>query len=544
LLGSLLIISVVAGFAVSRIIRVMDDTVADVLRIEQRITLATRWRGAAETAVTMVVGGAVTSDAVLAQQYDAQVKEITKRIGKFQDEIIKATSDPEEEAALEKISAEYKQILQATVKAWDLKGQGDIVEVQNFADDELTPLVKKYLESQDRFIQVLAGHSQKVRDQAQAQRSRLIGFIWVTAAIVLALVLWLARLLVASIAEPLQRAMAAMDAIAAGDLAQEIRVARQDEFGSMLQSLGRMAAHLRTVVGEVRQGVDMVTTAAHEIASGNNDLSMRTEQAAANLQETAASMEQLTATVTQASETALQANRLAGNAAQAAEKGGEVVGMVVASMRQITDSSRRINDIIGVIDGIAFQTNILALNAAVEAARAGEQGRGFAVVAAEVRSLAQRSAEAAKEIKGLIGTSVRNVDEGSAQVEQAGQSMHDIVASVRQVSGLIAEITASSAEQRDGIGQVNQAVSSLDQMTQQNAALVEQSSAAAVAMREQARRLAEVVAVFNVGGGGEAPSRHAADGRLPIRREPQARPAAQPAQIAASSSIQPSLGGD
>ena len=233
-------------------------------------------------------------------------------------------------------------------------------------------------------------------------------------------------------------------------------------------------------------------------------------------------MEELTATVTQSADTARQANQLAASAAQVAEQGGRVMGQVVASMQQITESSRKIADIIGVIDGIAFQTNILALNAAVEAARAGEQGRGFAVVAGEVRSLAQRSAESAKEIKQLIGTSVDNVESGSAQVAQAGQSRQDIVHSVRRVSDLIGEITASSTEQRDGISQVNQAVANLDQMTQQNAALVEESSAAAAAMHDQAQRLAKVVAVFNVGAGAAVAARPVARAASPVQRLGQA----------------------
>ena len=249
----------------------------------------------------------------------------------------------------------------------------------------------------------------------------------------------------------------------------------------------------------MRSGVGEVSDAAAEIAKGNADLSTRTEQTAANLEQTAASIEQLTATVHQSADTSRQANQLAATAVQAAERGGAVVQQVVHSMDQIHASSRKIGDIIGVIDGIAFQTNILALNAAVEAARAGEQGRGFAVVAGEVRTLAQRSAEAAKEIKGLIEASVGTVAVGAGQVGQAGQSMQEIVASVRRVTDLIGEITAAANEQRDGFGQVNQAVSNLDQMTQQNAALVEESSAAAKAMHEQAQRLMQTMAVFQVG---------------------------------------------
>jgi methyl-accepting chemotaxis protein len=260
-----------------------------------------------------------------------------------------------------------------------------------------------------------------------------------------------------------------------------------------------MKDSLLKTVSEVRSATDSINTASAEIASGNQDLSARTEQAASNLEETAASMEELTSTVRNSADAARQANQLAANASEIAVRGGQVVGEVVTTMEAINHSSKKISDIIGVIDGIAFQTNILALNAAVEAARAGEQGRGFAVVAGEVRNLAQRSAEAAKEIKGLIGTSVDKVEAGSRLVADAGQTMSEIVGSVQRVSDIIGEITAASGEQSDGIGQVNVAVNQLDQMTQQNAALVEQSAAAAESLKEQASQLNRVVQVFRLG---------------------------------------------
>jgi methyl-accepting chemotaxis protein len=268
-----------------------------------------------------------------------------------------------------------------------------------------------------------------------------------------------------------------------------------------------MQNSLSRIVGEVRNSTDSIGTASQQIASGNQDLSARTEQAASNLQETAASMEQLTSTVRQSADAARQANQLAASAAEIAVRGGQVVGQVVTTMDEINHSSKKISDIIGVIDGIAFQTNILALNAAVEAARAGEQGRGFAVVAGEVRNLAQRSAEAAKEIKGLIGASVDKVEAGSKLVADAGQTMSEIVGSVQRVSDIIGEITAASGEQSDGIGQVNVAVTQLDQMTQQNAALVEESAAAAESLKDQAQRLAQVIQIFRFEAGAQAHSR-------------------------------------
>jgi len=293
-------------------------------------------------------------------------------------------------------------------------------------------------------------------------------------------------------------AMAVMSEVARGNLSVDLS---HSVPGSLLDSLSQMVRSLRTTVSQVRQSTDSISTASGEIATGNQDLSARTEQTASNLQQAASSMDQLTGTVKQSADSARQANQLASSAAEVAARGGSVVAQVVSTMDEINASSKKINDIIGVIDGIAFQTNILALNAAVEAARAGEQGRGFAVVASEVRSLAQRSAQAAKEIKGLIGASVERVEAGSRLVADAGQTMQEIVGSVQRVSDIIGEITAASSEQSDGIGQVNTAVTQLDQMTQQNAALVEESAAAAESLRDQAKRLASVVATFRLEAG-------------------------------------------
>ncbi|MDZ4355698.1 MAG: methyl-accepting chemotaxis protein [Variovorax sp.] len=301
-----------------------------------------------------------------------------------------------------------------------------------------------------------------------------------------------------SICRPLDDAQRLASAIAQGDLTRPVQVEGKDELASLMQALGHMQASLARIVGEVRSSTDSIGTASQQIASGNQDLSSRTEQAASSLEETAASMEQLTSTVRQSADAARQATQMAVANAEVAVRGGQVVGQVVTTMDEINHSSKKISDIIGVIDGIAFQTNILALNAAVEAARAGEQGRGFAVVAAEVRNLAQRSAQAAKEIKGLIETSVGKVEDGSRLVAQAGSTISEIVANAEKVSAFISDITTAAGEQSDGIGQVNVAVTQLDQMTQQNAALVEESAAAAESLKDQASRLAEVVRVFRL----------------------------------------------
>ena len=301
-----------------------------------------------------------------------------------------------------------------------------------------------------------------------------------------------------TVSQPLGELTGAITLVAQGDLTQVFHSARQDEIGALVNEVESLRQRYCQTLLQVRASVESIGTASSEIASGSQDLSVRTEQTASNLQTAATSMEQLTDTVKNSADAARQANQLAASAAEVAARGGAVVGQVVATMDDINRSSQKIGDIIGVIDGIAFQTNILALNAAVEAARAGEQGRGFAVVASEVRNLAQRSAEAAKEIKLLISASVGKVAGGSRLVQSAGQTMEEIVGSVQRVSDIIGEITAASGEQSDGIGQLNASVSQLDQMTQQNAALVEESAAAAESLRDQAQRLAQAVGVFKL----------------------------------------------
>ena len=305
-----------------------------------------------------------------------------------------------------------------------------------------------------------------------------------------------------SIVRPLGQAVNIAEAVARGDLTSDIDAARRDETGRLLAALKTMNTNLAGIVGAVRDSSESIATGSREIAVGNTDLSQRTEEQASNLQQTAASMEQLNGTVRQSAETAREASRLAESASAAAVESGEVVSRFVGTMSDITASSKRIADIISVIDGIAFQTNILALNAAVEAARAGEQGRGFAVVASEVRSLAHRSADAAKEIKQLISESVEKVENGSAMVTEAGKTMDSLVGQVQRVSSMIKEISAASEEQTGGISQVNDAVVQLDQVTQQNAALVEESAAAAESLKHQASRLVESVAVFRLLGPG------------------------------------------
>jgi methyl-accepting chemotaxis protein len=344
----------------------------------------------------------------------------------------------------------------------------------------------------------VSGAKQNADETEQAFHENLVLVVSLTAASVL-LAVAMGVVIARSIARPLTASIGIADAVARGDLSANIEPAGFDEVARLQQALHRMVLGLRKVVTTVRVGVDSVAVSSSQIASGNQDLSQRTEQQASNLQETAASMEQLSSTVKQNTEAARQANSLAAAASEVAGRGGRAVGQVVETMGQIQASSRKIAEIIGVIDGIAFQTNILALNAAVEAARAGEQGRGFAVVAGEVRNLAQRSAQAAREIKTLIADSVDKVESGSRQVTEAGETMNDLVLQVRRVTDLLGEIASATLEQNSGIGLVNNAVNQLDQMTQQNAALVEQSAAAAANLREQASQLAQAVAIFKLG---------------------------------------------
>jgi len=342
--------------------------------------------------------------------------------------------------------------------------------------------------------------SKAVQTQARFNESmgRLSLVFGLTLLVVVVLVVPLTLLNSSTITQPISYARSVAQAIAAGDLNGTIKVEGSDEAAQLLDALSTMQASLRHLVGQVRESTQHIESASAEVALGNQDLSQRTEQSAANLQQTASAMEQLTGGVRQSADAASTANQLATSAAQVARRGGTVVAEVVTTMDEINSSSKKIGDIIGVIDGIAFQTNILALNAAVEAARAGEQGRGFAVVAGEVRLLAQRSAEAAREIKTLIGASVERAETGSRLVQNAGSTMSEIVSSVQRVTDIIGEIATGTADQSRRLGQVNGTITQLDQMTQQNAALVEESAAAAESLKDSSRRLAAAVGQFHL----------------------------------------------
>ena len=431
----------------------------------------------------------------------AEVETNNGRIAKLWDAYMLSFLDPQEVQLAKDFAEKRKQFEQdamqpamVALRASDYKlAQSVVVEkIRPRFDavrDVVTALVKHQVDEAKKEFDIESARFHTIRTASIA--SIVLGLLFAV---------WFGWTLMRGITRPLQRAVDISDAVAHGDLTQSIATDGADEISALMRALSAMQASLSQVVTTVRQGSEGVATASAEIASGNHDLSSRTESQASALEQTAASMEELSSTVKQNADNARQANQLAMSASTVAVQGGEVVGQVVETMKGINDASRKISDIISVIDGIAFQTNILALNAAVEAARAGEQGRGFAVVASEVRSLAGRSAEAAKEIKSLISASVERVEQGTVLVDQAGSTMHEVVSSIRRVTDIMGEISAASQEQSLGVAQVGQAVTSLDQTTQQNAALVEQMAAAASSLNSQAGELVQAVSVFKLAG--------------------------------------------
>ena len=512
----LLFSMLITGISVWRLHDVAADTRAMMEQPLAKERHISDWYSRIDSAVRRTIAIARSSDTSLSAYFAEESKVSSASSAELQKKIEALIAQPQEKAMFAALLEQRKVYLGSRDQVYKLKGEGQAEAANEVFEKTFVPAAATYqkmvfdlLEHQRAAIDATARDIDAV---AVTSRNLLLGL----AAMALVFGVLSAWLLTIGIVHPLRMALGVARRVADGDLTAQIDASAKDETGQLLQALKDMNGSLLTIVAEVRGGTDSIATSSTQIAAGNQDLSSRTEQQAGSLEETASSMEELTSTVKQNADNARQANQLAASASQVAVKGGEVVAQVVGTMESINASSNKIVDIIAVIDGIAFQTNILALNAAVEAARAGEQGRGFAVVASEVRNLAQRSSQAAKEIKTLIGASVEQVNAGSMLVAQAGSTMNDIVASVQRVSDIISEITAASSEQSVGIDEINRAIGQMDAVTQQNAALVEEAAAAAESMQDQAHKLAQIVSVFKLD--------HQAAARKPAAR-PQAAPA-------------------
>ncbi len=487
------------SFATQRMLaRASADELAVIQDYDARIADSLQWRRLAETNIQRVIAMAISKDPVIARNFEGKIPEAIQATADMQKRVTEKASSDADKKQLAEISQHRTTVLAAIGKSKKISQSADEAQAQAFIDTELLPAVDAYMKSLEEFgnLQLsLRADALALSEQAKSRQSRIeLALIALVAIVGLAF----AAAVVRSISLPLKEAVDVSTAIAAGDLTMTVSTQRRDELGQMLRSMGTMVERLRSTVSEVRAGVDAVGTASAQIASGNLNLSQRTEEQAGSLQQTAASMEQLTATVQQNAESAEEVSRLASGATEEALRGGEAMRQVVDTMNGIRGGAHRIAEIATVIDGIAFQTNLLALNAAVEAARAGSQGRGFAVVAGEVRTLAHRSAAAAKDIKGLIDSSVSEAVKGSERAQQTAGVIGRIVQQVQSVNGLIQTISAASREQAQGVAEVGVAISQLDTMTQQNAALVEESTAATESMAEMSVRLSQAMSAFRL----------------------------------------------
>ena len=533
----LLITVLVGGLGVWRL-QSLSDAAEQITSVDNaRLRATVQWRNAVDLNWVRTQAALMDSSNDRLAFWQRDMDKTTEETAKARKTVENLLRTEEERQLFVQIDRSREAFRAARDEAIKRKTAGE--DISQLLEGELKTRAAAFSQSLHQFAQHQAELDRRAheRSQAEAAQGRLILTLCTLAALLVgSMAAWL---LTRSITRPLALAVERADQIAQGDLTQPIVAQGRDEAARLLAALQGMQANLARVVGGVRSNAEGVATASSEIAQGNQDLSARTESQASALEQTAASMEELGATVRQNADNAAQANQLAQSASTVAAQGGSVVAQVVDTMRGINEASRKIADIIQVIDGIAFQTNILALNAAVEAARAGEQGRGFAVVAGEVRSLAQRSAEAAKEIKQLITDSVGRVEQGTQLVDRAGATMSEIVTAIRRVSDIVGEISAASREQASGVAQVGEAVTQMDQATQQNAALVEESAAAASSLRAQAAQLVQEVAVFRVSGAQAAvpPAAAAAAPRMAPAAAPQmARPATAPAHKPAARS--------
>jgi methyl-accepting chemotaxis protein len=501
----LILMMSITGIGVWRLQEVGNATEVMVKEGLLKERLVSEWTAATTANGVRTVALMKSNNAEDQKYFQKEMTQTSKRITEIQKTLETLKSEEAEKQLTATIGERRGVYIGIRNNITKVKDSGKDAEAQQMIVTNMIPALNAYIASLDKFEAYQKEQIDKgaASIDANFRTGRIILLALGAAGLLVGIIF--AATLTAGITRPLGEAVKLAQTVAKGDLTSRIEVTSTDETGQLLQALKDMNESLHRTVTQVRQGTETIATASSQIASGNMDLSSRTEQQASSLEETASSMEELTSTVRQNADNARQANQLAVTASEVAIKGGEVVSQVVATMGSISDSSKKMADIIGVIDGIAFQTNILALNAAVEAARAGEQGRGFAVVATEVRNLAQRSAAAAREIKALIDDSVDKVGVGGRLVEQAGQTMNEVVASIKRVHDIMGEITAASQEQSDGIEQVNQAITQMDTVTQQNVALVEEAAAAAESLQDQAANLSSLVSVFNIGSGSGAP---------------------------------------
>jgi methyl-accepting chemotaxis protein len=518
--------AVIAAVGIARLNAVAGSTRVMMASPLAKERMMADWHTQTFAAIRRTAAIVKSSDPSLVAYFKEDGAATAKRSTELIKQIEPLLSGEQEQALFKKIGEQRKVYTAAKDNAVKAKADGNVEEAERLLHQGYEPAAKAYEESLAELVAMQRHQidaTAKEIDAANHAGANLISALTVAAVLIGGLCSWL---LAAGIVGPIRQAVSVAETVAGGDLTRTIEASSNDETGALLRALRHMNDSLVGIVSQVRTGTDAIATASGQISAGNLDLSARTEQQASSLEETAAAMEELTTTVRQNADNARQANQLSMTASEVAVQGGAVVSQVVTTMGSINESSRKIVDIIGVIDGIAFQTNILALNAAVEAARAGEQGRGFAVVASEVRTLAQRSAAAAKEIKTLIGDSVEKVDAGTALVDKAGATMEQVVTSIGRVTDIMAGISSASQEQTGGIEQVNQAIGQMDEVTQQNAALVEESAAAAGSMQDQAAQLAQVVSVFKLDrqAAPVAPARSATAVRPAVAR-PVARPA-------------------